>query len=330
MKAMVIDEFGGPQVFREAKMPTPEPTPGHLLVKVAATSVNPVDFKIRSGAIPAIAPAFPAVLHGDVAGVVEAVGEGVEGFNAGDEVYACAGGFKGLAGGALAEHMLADAEVVASKPKSISMIEAAALPLVTITAWEAIMERVNVQPGQHVLVHGATGGTGHIGIQLAKVAGATVYATGSSLHKLEVARKLGADVAINYREQSVEQYVDEYTDGQGFDVVFDSVGDQVLADSLTAATRGGKVVSIATRSIQDLTPLHSKGLTLHGVFMILPLLIGKGKARHGQILRKAAALVEEGRLRPLVDESCFHVTEVAKAHARLEAGEAVGKIVLRW
>ncbi len=172
--------------------------PGHVLIRVAATSVNPVDFKIRAGVVKDIAPDFPAVLHGDVAGVIEVVGEGVNAFKPGEEVYACAGGVKGL-GGALAEFLLADATLVARKPKSLSMREAAALPLVSITAWEGLIDRAKVQAGQNVLVYGATGGVGHIAIQLASWAGAKVFATASSDEKMASARELGADVVINYR-----------------------------------------------------------------------------------------------------------------------------------
>lgn len=178
MQAYVINQFGDATVFQASEVATPENQPGHVLIRVAATSVNPVDYKIRSGAVADIAPEFPAILHGDVAGVVEAVGENVEQFKLGDEVYACAGGVKGL-GGALTEYMLADADLVAKKPHSLTMAEAAALPLVSITAWEGLIDRAKIRPGQTVLVYGGTGGVGHVGIQLAKWAGAKVYTTAS-------------------------------------------------------------------------------------------------------------------------------------------------------
>ena len=175
MQAIVIEQFGQPNVFESIDLPMPEILPHHVLIRVAATSVNPVDTKIRQGVVADIAPDFPAVLHGDVAGVIAAVGDGVDTFAVGDEVYACAGGVQGT-GGALAEYLLADANLVAHKPKSLTMAEAAALPLVSITAWEGLIERAQLQPGQSVLIYGGTGGVGHIGIQLAKWAGATVYA----------------------------------------------------------------------------------------------------------------------------------------------------------
>ena len=225
-----------------------------------------MDYKIRQGAIPDIAPTFPAVLHGDVAGVVEAIGVGVTQFQPGDQVYACAGGVKGL-GGALSEYLLADVNLVAHKPTSVTMIEAAALPLVSITAWEGLIDRAKIQPGQRVLVYGATGGVGHIGVQLAKWSGATVYALVSSEEKGAIARQLGADFTINYRQQPVEEFVAEYTDGQGFDVVFDTVGNANLQEAFKAAKLNGTVASTVSLSTQDLTLLHAKGLTLHLVYM---------------------------------------------------------------
>ncbi len=327
MKAQVIEQFGDSNVFKTVDLPKPEVLPGHVLIRVAATSVNPVDFKIRSGVVKDISPDFPAVLHGDVAGVIEAVGEGVDTFKAGDQVYACAGGVKGL-GGALAEFFLADAALVARKPLSLTMREAAALPLVSITAWEGLIDRAQVQAGQNVLVYGATGGVGHIGIQLAKWAGAKVFATASSEEKMAIARQLGADVAINYRKQTVEEYVADCTDGKGFDVVFDTVGNDNLQTAFKAAALNGTVVSTVSLSTQDLTLLHAKGLTLHLVFMLIPMLYGIGRVHHGEILSKLAQLVDEGKVRPLLDSKSFSFSEVAQAHYHAESGQAIGKVTL--
>lgn len=327
MQAQAIAQFGAPNVFQTIELPKPEVIPGHVVIRVAATSVNPIDFKLRRGAMPAIAPDFPAVLHGDVAGVVEAVGEGVTTFKPGDEVYGCAGGFKGM-GGALAEYMLADANLLALKPQSLSMREAAALPLVSITAWESLIYRAKVQPGQNVLVHAATGGVGHIGIQLAKWAGAKVYTTVSNQEKAAIARELGADVAINYRQQTVDNYLAEHMSGKGFDVVFDTVGKDNLDRSFAAAKIHGTVVSISTRSTHDLSPLHAKGLTLHVVYMLLRLLHSEERVEHGKILFNIAKLVDQGTIRPLLDPKSFSFSEVAEAHLYAESGQAIGKIVL--
>ncbi len=327
MKAYVINQFGAPTIFQPIDLAKPEVRPGHLLICVTATSVNQVDCKIRSGEVADIAPEFPAVLHGDVAGVVETVGEHVNNFKSGDEVYACAGGVKGL-GGALAEYMLVDADLVAKKPQSLTMAEAAALPLVSITAWEGLIDRAKVRPGQTVLVYGGTGGVGHIGIQLAKWAGATVYATVSSPEKSAIARQLGADEVINYREQPVEEYVTQYTDGKGFDVVFDTVGNNHLQTAFKAAAINGTVVSLVSLSQQDLTLLHVKGLTLHLVFMLIPMLHGTGRTNHGEILSRLAHLVNNSIVRPLIDSKSFHFDEVATAHQHVESGLAIGKVVL--
>lgn len=327
MKAQVIEQFGDSSVFKEIDLPKPKVLPGHVLIRVAATSVNPVDFKIRGGVVKDISPDFPAVLHGDVAGVIEAVGEGVDTFKPDDEVYACAGGVKGL-GGALAEFLLADAALVARKPLSLSMREAAALPLVSITAWEGLIDRAKVQAGQNLLVYGATGGVSHIGIQLAKWAGAKVFATASSEEKMAIARQLGADVAINYRKQTVEEYVEEYTDGKGFDVVFDTVGNDNLQTAFKASALNGTVVSTVSLSTQDLSLLHAKGLTLHLVFMLIPMLYGIGQEHHGEILSKLAQLVDEGKVRPLLDSKSFSFSKVAEAHYHAESGQAIGKVIL--
>lgn len=327
MQAQIITQFGNPTVFKAADIPVPQVLPNHVLIRVAATSVNPVDYKIREDAATDIAPDFPAVLHGDVAGVIEASGEGVTTFQPGDEVYACAGGVKGL-GGALAEYMLADVNLVAHKPKSLTMAEAAALPLVSITAWEGLIDRAQVQPGQTVLIYGATGGVGHIGVQLAKWAGATVYALVSSEEKGAIAHQLGADFTINYRQQPIEELVAEHTDGQGFDVVFDTVGNDNLQNAFKAVKLNGTIVSTVSLSQQDLTLLHAKGLTLHLVYMLIPLLHGVGRVRHGQILVQLAHLVDQGNVRPLLDSRVFNFSEVAKAHQRAESGQAIGKVVL--
>lgn len=328
MKAQVIKEFGDADIFQLTEIAKPNVSYGHVLIHVKATSVNPIDTKVRSGAVPAAAPSLPAVIHGDVAGVVVEVGEGVTDFKVGDEVFGCAGGFKGM-GGALAEYMAADVRLLAHKPKNISMEEAAAIPLVAITAWEALFEKGKLTKGQDVLIHGATGGVGHIAVQLAKWAGAKVYTTASAEHKIKLAKQLGADAVINYKEQSVQAYVDKYTDGKGFALVFDTVGGQNLDRSFEAAALNGVVVAIAARSTHDLTPLHSKGLSLHVVFMLLKILNAEQRKDHGRILAEIAKVIEEGKLRPLVDKNVFTFDEAPLAHQYLESGKAIGKIILK-
>jgi NADPH:quinone reductase len=328
MKAQVIETFGDPSVFELKEVPKPEVEPGHVIIQVKATSVNPIDTKVRLGAVPAVSPAFPAILHGDVAGIITEVGDGVTEFKAGDEVFGCAGGFKGM-GGALGEFMIADAQLLAHKPRILTMEEAAALPLVSITAWEALFTRGQLKAGQKVLIHAATGGVGHVAIQLAKWAGAEVYTTGSSKEKLEIAKQLGADIAINYRTESVQDYVQKYTDGKGFDLVFDTVGGENLTRSFEAAALNGTVLTIAARSTQDLSPLHSKGLSLHVTFMLLKMLDKCSRKDHGDIMTKISKVVEEGKLRPLIDQNIFTFDEVIEAHQYVESQKAIGKVVLK-
>lgn len=328
MKAMLIRRFGGPEVFERSEVPMPLVKPGQALIRVAGSSVNPVDCRIRSGQMPSIAPELPAVLHGDVAGTVEAVGDGVTRFQPGDEVYGCAGGVRGHSG-ALAEYMVTDADLLARKPVTLTLLDAAALPLVYLTAWEALMERAAVQPGQRVLVHAGTGGVGHLGIQVAKQAGAFVATTVSTDEKAALARQLGADVVIPYRKQPVAEYVAQLTGGEGFDVVFDTVGGDNLTGCFQAVKTRGMVVSIAARSAQDLTPLHNKGATLHLEFVLLPLLTGAGRARHGEILTALARRIDQGELQPLFDPEVFAFRDVGAAHRKLQDHRVCGKIRLR-
>lgn len=327
MQAQVINQFGDTSVFNTMEMEKPSLKPGHVLIKVHATSVNPIDCKIRSGAVPALAPDFPAILHGDVAGIIEAVGPGVIDFKIGDEVFGCVGGVKG-SGGALAEFVLADADLIAKKPDTLNMLEAAALPLVTITAWEALVEKVTIKPGQKILIHAGTGGVGHVAIQLAKALGATVYTTVSSPEKAELAKALGADEIINYRQESVQSYVDRLTEGKGFDIVFDTVGGENIDVSFLAVASYGNVVTIQARSTHDLTPLYLKSASLHVVLMLLPLLSNQQRKRHGNILKQIASLVDTGKMKPLLDNRKFSFKEVNRAHDLLESGKAVGKVVI--
>ena len=326
MRAQIIRRFGAPDVFEPVELPDPRPGPGEVLVQVAAAGINPVDYKLRRAG-PQIAPDLPAVLGCDAAGTVVAVGEGVAAFREGDEVYGCAGGVRGMPG-SYAEKIAADERLLAHKPKSLAPREAAALPLVTITAWEGLYDRAGLKAGQTVLVHGGTGGVSHVALQLAKARGATVFATVSSGHKAEIARRLGADATVNYREETVEGYVERLTNGVGFDVVFDATGGDQIDRSLAAAGLNGGGVTITGQDAADLSPMHVKGLSLHVVFMLIPMLHGVGRERHGDILRRAAMMVEASQLTPLLDEQRFGLDDVAAAHRRLESGEALGKVVV--
>lgn len=330
MKAIIIEGFGGPEVFKLVDLPRPALQPGHVLVRVVATSVNPVDYKIRSGMLAAVAPES-GVLGGDISGVVEAVASDVSSFKPGDEVYGCIGGVKGCPG-ALAEYVVADADLLAIKPENLTFEQSAALPLVSITAWDGLFDKARLSGGRDtkVLVFGGTGGVGHIALQLAKHAGCTVHATASTEQKMEIVRGLGADQAINYKESDTESIVERFTKGDGYELVFDSVGGDNVVSCFHAAALNSTVVSINTRCTADLAPMHQKALSLHVVFMLIPLATGQGRKRHGEILKELTSLVENGSVRPLLHEQIFPVPEVGKAHALLEAGGATGKIVLHW
>jgi NADPH2:quinone reductase len=326
MKAMIIRNFGGSNVFESAEIAKPEVKPGHVLVKIAATSINTVDTMIRQmGKELPISPELPAVLGMDFAGTVESVGEGITEYSIGDEVYGCAGGLGDLPG-TLAEYMVADANLIAHKPKKLTMREAAALPLVGITAYEGLT-RAGIAQGQKVLVHGGSGGVGHIALQLARHFGAQVYSTGGGDKQLELIKALGA-TAINYNTETVADYVAEYTDGAGFDVVFDSVGGQNMANSFDAAALNGQVASTVALVELDLSVAHFKGLSLHVVFMLIPMIHNYKREEHAEILRKLTDIVDTGGLQPVLDEQRFSLEEAGKAHDRLSSGQAMGKVVV--
>ena len=326
MKAMLINAYGKDADFESSEVEKPQAKRGHVLVRIAASSVNTVDTKIRKqGKALPLAPRTPAILGMDFAGTVEAIGTDVDGFEVGDQVYGCAGGLADMPG-TLAEYIVADCRLIAHRPKCLSMREAAALPLVAITAWEGLM-RAGVKEGQKVLVHGGSGGVGHVALQLAKHFGADVFSTGGGEKQLALIEELGA-TAINYRTESVSQYVDQHTGGNGFDVVFDSVGGANMANSFEAAALNGQVASTVAMCELDLSVAHFKGLSLHVVFMLIPMLHDLRRDKHAEILREVARIVDSRSLKPVLDESHFLLSEAGKAYRRLESGQAIGKVVI--
>ena len=326
MKAMLINAYGENAVFEAAEVGKPEVKAGHVLVKIAASSVNTVDTMIRAmGKDLPLTPDTPAILGMDFAGRVEAVGEEVGGYAVGDEVYGCAGGLADLPG-ALAEFIVADSNLVALKPKNLSMREAAALPLVAITAYEGLT-RAGIKQGQKVLVHGGSGGVGHIALQLAKYFGAEVYATGGGERQIALIEELGA-TAINYKTEKVKDYVAKHTGGAGFDIVYDAVGGANMLNSIDAAALNGQVASTVSMCELDLTEAHFKGLSLHVVFMLIPMLHNFKREQHAEILCNLAQIVEAGALKPVLDEKRYSLAEAGEAYARLESGKGLGKVVV--
>lgn len=326
MKAMILNEYGDNAEFQLSELEQPTVKDGHVLVRVAASSVNTVDTMIRQmGKDLPLSPDLPAVLGMDFAGTVEAIGKGVSHFSVGDEVYGCAGGLADLQG-SLAEYMLADAHLIAHKPKSISMREAAAIPLVGITAYEGL-QRANTQAGQKVLVHGGSGGVGHIAVQLAKHFGAEVFTTISSDQQKSIVENYGA-TAINYKKETVAEYVEKHTNASGFDIVFDTVGGANMTNSFEAAALNAQVITTVALLELDLSPAHFKGLSLHVVFMLIPMLYNLKREQHGEILAQLAKIIDAGELKPLMDETQFKLTDIGKAHDRLCSGQAIGKVVV--
>lgn len=324
MRAVVLEQFGTPLTTRAVK--TPDAGAGQLLVKVVASGVNPLDTKIRAGRAAHAQSRLPAVLGLDLAGVVEEAGPDVTDFARGDEVFGLTGGVGDLQG-SLAEYAAVDARLVAHKPTSISMREAAALPLVAITAWEGLVDRAGVRAGQKVLVHGGAGGLGHVAVQLARARGGEVFATGSA-RSLATIASLGA-TPIDYTTTSVDDYLAEHTNGEGFDVVFDTVGGATLDASFAAVrTYTGHVVSALGWGTHNIAPLSFRGATYSGVFTLLPMLTGRGRAHHGEILGEVAALVDAGELKPLLDQRRFTFDTVADAYEAVEHGTGTGKIVI--
>jgi NADPH2:quinone reductase len=323
MKAAVLEIHGEP--FRHTTVARPVPGPGQVLVRVAASGINPLDLKIRAGEAPHAKQPLPAILGIDMAGVVVATGPDTGGFRAGDEVYGMTGGVGGIQG-SLAEYVAVDADLLATKPGNYSMREAAALPLIFITAWEGLVDRAHVQPGQTVLIQGGAGGIGHVAIQLALARGATVFATGSGA-QAQIIRQMGA-TPIDYQTTSVEDYVSEHTGGKGFDVVFDTAGGTSLDASFKAVARFGHVVSALGWGTHSLAPLSFRAASYSGVFTLLPLLTGEGRAHHGEILREATHLAESGKLLPRLDPRRFDLRSVAEAYALLSGRQALGKLVV--
>lgn len=312
---MVIPEFGEPDLFEERDVSRPEPGPDEILVRVLASSVNPIDTKLRAdGSFAGLEP--PVILGADVSGVVEEVGAGVEDFAPGDEVYYTPEIFGPGSNRSYAEYNVVAATIAAKKPACLSHEEAAAVPLAGGTAYEAVVRRLAVRVGETILIHGGAGGVGSFAVQIAKAAGARVLAS-AGRHNQDTLRELGADVAIDYASEDVFEVALDDTGGLGVDAVLDTAGGDLIAKSLRSARSFGRLASII--SLQgDLTPAYQFNQTLYGV------LTTRERGRLNEMTR----LIERGQMRPLVDE-VLPLNEVATAHVRLESGHGRGKVALR-
>jgi NADPH2:quinone reductase len=323
MQALVLNRYNGPLELTE--IPRPIPAAGEVLVRISASGLNPLDTKIRAGSGAHAKHPLPLVLGIDMAGVVEAVGPGVSAFKVGDEVYGMTGGVGGIQG-SLAQYAAVDADLLALKPSSLSMREAAALPLAFITAYSGMVDRAHVQAGQTVLIQGGAGGIGHVSMQLALALGAKVFATASARDQ-DLIAGLGA-TPIDYRAQPVEQYVESLTQGEGFDLVVDTVGGATLDASFAAVKHFGHVVSALGWGTHALAPLSFREASYSGVFTLYPLLSGKHRAHHAAMLREATRLADAGKLTPRLDARRFDLSSAELAYDAITTATAQGKIVV--
>jgi NADPH:quinone reductase-like Zn-dependent oxidoreductase len=330
MKAVLIDRYGGNDVVRIGEMPRPRPAPGEVLIEVRAAGVNPLDWKTRSGALKRIERyTFPLILGNECAGVVAEIGEGVTRFRPGDAVYARVDKSQV---GAFAEYVATAEHYAAAKPSSLSFAEAAALPLVSLTAWQALVEAGRLAPGDKVLIHAGAGGVGSIAIQIARHLGAHVCTTAST-RNVELCRSLGADEVVDYTREDFAARLG------GYDLVFDTVGSDTQRRSFRVLRRGGRLVAIA--GLPDVPMLRQRGastLVLGAVWVLglsRSLRAWRRGVRYqylfmrpdGAQLEELAALVDAGELRPLL-ERAYALDDARAAFAHVESGRARGKVVL--
>ncbi|MET7275011.1 MULTISPECIES: NADP-dependent oxidoreductase [Streptomyces] len=307
MRAISQDTLGGPEVLREVRLERPEPRPNEVLVRVRAAGVNPTDWKHRANGGFLGEPPF--VLGWDVSGVVEAVGIGVAAFRPGDEVFGMLSYPFGH--GSHAEYVTAPARTFTHKPAGIDHVQAGALPLVSLTAWQALVERADLREGQRVLIHAAAGGVGHVAVQIAKARGAHVIGTASA-GKHEFLRSLGADETVDYRETDITEAVKDV------DVVLDTIGGETSLRSLRVLRPGGIVVSILPVGSDEFFQ-EAERLGVRAVRM----LVDADRAD----MREIAGLVESGKLRATIEKT-FPLADAAQAHELGETGRTTGKLVL--
>ena len=303
-------------------------TPQDILIRLCAVGINPIDTKLRKRGT-FYPEQIPAILGCDGAGIVEAVGSNVSRFQVGDEVYFCYGGLGKKGTGNYAEYAVVDERFVAAKPQSLSFAEAAAAPLVLITAWEALYDRGRLEAGRRVLIHGGSGGVGHVAIQLAKLKGAEVYTTISSAEKAAFVKNLGAH-PINYQETNFVDAVNDWTEGEGVELAFDTVGGENLEKTFAAVQLYGDVVTILSPSETiNWKEARSRNLRIGLELMLTPQLTNNLDAQLAQtkILEQCSRLIDQGGLKIHLHQT-FPLEKAAEAHQLLEAGGMTGKIAL--
>ncbi len=330
MKAVLMTAAGEAEVLQLQEVPDPTiEKDTEILVRLHAAGINPIDTKLR-GRGTFYPDQMPAILGCDGAGVVEAVGDAVQRFQVGDEVYFCCGGL-GAKLGNYAQKAVVDEHFVAKKPASLNFAEAAAAPLVLITAWEALYERGRLEPREKTLIHAGAGGVGHVAIQLAKLKGADVCTTVSSEEKAEFVRELGADQVIFYKETDFVQATLDWTGGEGVDLAFDTIGGETFYKTFPAVRVYGDVVTILEPDPAYINwkTARSRNLRISFELMLTPMLQGLVEAQqhHAEILEQCATWIDEGSLKIHLSKT-FPLAEAAAAHKMLEAGSVTGKIAL--
>ena len=325
MRAMVLREHGGPEVLKGEDVPQPTPGRNQLLVEVHATSINPVDTKVRKGG--GAQRAFPIILGYDASGIVRNCGPDVVGWRPGDEIFGCPYLF---GPGANAEYVLLDARASARKPASVDHATAASLPLVCLTAWESLHERARIRAGQTVLIHGGAGGVGHVAIQLARLYGCRVITTAGRPASIAFCRDvLGADEVIDYSRVDFVARANELSGGRGVDVVLDTVGNDTFRRSIECVAPGGQLVTILGSNPGDRTPLLLyRSISVHYEFMGMRLAADLDPGRQGAILDAVARLVDRGLLRAHVSAR-LPLGQIAEGHRQIETGRTIGKIVVQ-
>jgi len=323
MIEIAITEPGGPEVLKPQAAAVPQPGEGELLIKVAAAGVNRPDVLQREGSYPPPKGASP-IPGLEVAGEVVGLGEGTNRFAPGDQVCAL------VNGGGYAEFCLAPEASTMAIPSGLELIEAAAIPETYFTVWHNVFERGRLQPGEWFLVHGGTSGIGTTAIQLAKAFGSKVIATAGSAGKCDACLELGADIAVNYREEDFVEGVKAATGGAGANVILDMVGGDYIGRNFKAAAMDGRIVQIAflggSKVETDFMLLMLKRLTLTGSTLRARSNEFKGQLAH-VIEERVMPLMVEGKI-SLVMDSRFPLRQAADAHARMEEGQHIGKIML--
>lgn len=330
MKSIMMNRTGGPEVLSYTDIAEPQiSVPTQLKVRLHAAGVNPVDTKIRRNGLLYPDASLPAVLGCDGCGEVVEVGSAVAGIKPGAALWFCNGGL-GREQGNYAAYTVIDSRWVAPKPQSLSFIEAAAGPLVLITAWGALFGRGGLQPGQTVLVHAGAGGVGHVAVQLAKLHGARVVATVSGDAKAAFVKSLGADACIDYTRDNFVAAVNDLTGGQGADVVLDTVSSEVFKASIEATAHFGSLVTLLDPGAISLAEARMRNLRIGFELMLTPMLrnLDAQRDKHVDILNRCSAWIDAGKLRLHVDK-VFDLDAAAEAHRHIEAGHTQGKLVLK-